>query len=204
MKKSIHIEGLDLAGKSTVCRYLEKMGNFSKRNNTLLPPGCNPLHAAADKLRKQDLCSNGDLGWLYYGALLLDFKDYDKHTTDLMLQDSTIIARSIAYHAVFGDKELSKKFRDLLPEHPKFSFSCLLKSTASVRLKRLEGRISRHNDNPEDFLIKTDPAGFFKMEDILAEIVISHFNGIIIDSSNLEQEGEKERIASFIMEKANV
>lgn len=204
MNKSVHIEGLDLAGKSTICRHLEKLRNFSKRNNSLLPPNCNPLHAAADKLRKQDAVPSTDLGWMYYGSLLFDLKDYEKHATNLMLQDSTIIARSIAYHAVFGEKELSEKFRELLPEHPRFSFSCLLKASASVRLERLKGRISRNNDNPEDYLIQKDPEGFYKMEDILADIVINHFNGIIIDSSYLEQDGEKDRIANLILEKANV
>lgn len=204
MEKTIHIEGLDLAGKSTICRYIEKLGNFSKRNNTLLPPNCNPLHVATEKLRKQDLMPNTDLGWMYYGVLLIDLKEYKNNLSDLMLQDSTIIARSIAYHSVFGDKDLAKKFRELLPEHPKFTFSCLLTASESVRLERLKGRISRNNDNPEDYLIRSNPAGFFKMEEILAEIVQNDFNGIIIDSSNLEQDGEKERIAKFIWEKANV
>lgn len=204
MKKSVHIEGLDLAGKSTMCRYIEKLGNFSKRNNTLLPPDCNPLHKTADKLRKQDALAIPELGWMYYGALLLDLKEYDKYASDLILQDSTIIARSIAYHTVFGDKELAQKFRELLPEHPLFSFSCLLTASAEVRLERLKGRISRNNDNPEDYLIRSDPAGFYRMEDILADIVVNHFKGIIIDSSNLEEEGEKDRIAKLILEKANV
>ena len=204
MKKSVHIEGLDLAGKSTMCRYMATLGNFSKRNNTLLPPNCNLLHATADRLRKQDALSIAELGWMYYGALLLDLKEYDKYTSDFILQDSTIIARSIAYHSVFGDKELAERFRELLPEHPVFSFSCLLTASASVRLERLKGRVSRNNDSPEDHLIKSNPEGFYKMEEILADIVVNHFKGIIIDSSNLEQEGEKERIGKLILEKANV
>lgn len=204
MKKSIHIEGLDLAGKSTICRYIEKFAPFIKRNNSLLPTNCNPLHTATEKLRKQDLLPGSDLGWLYYGVLLFDLKEYDKHTSDFVLQDSTIIARSIAYHSVFGDKNLVQKFKELLPIHPKFSFSCLLTASSTVRMERLKGRISRNNDNPEDYLIRSNPAGFYKMEEILAEIVEKNFNGIIIDSSNLEQDGEKERISKLIWEKANV
>lgn len=201
--QTIHIEGLDLAGKSTICRNIVKLGNFEKRNNSILSEGLNPIHKVAEVFRKEKTLGNADLGWLFYGALLLDLKDYIPSETPIV-QDSTLLLRSIAYHSVFGDKELAKKFRELIPQHPRFAFSCLLTASLDVRLERLRGRISRGNDRPEDYLIRENSKGFKEMEDILIELVKNEFNGIVIDSSNLEAEGEKERIATLIIQNANV
>ena len=46
---TLHIEGLDLAGKSTVCRILRDRWHAEMRNNSLLPPGANSIHAEAER-----------------------------------------------------------------------------------------------------------------------------------------------------------
>ena len=199
--RTIHIEGLDLAGKSTICRYIQQSRNFQKRNNTLLAD--NPLQEKADILRKAGQTDDGVLGRLYYESLLYDLEQYVP-SDELIIQDSTIILRSIAFHSVFGDKELAKDFKRLLPRHPRFALSIVLTASDEVRKKRLVGRMSRHKDSPEDHLINANPQGFHEMEGILFGLVQNEFGGIIVDASNLEQEGEKERIAQLILETANV
>ena len=201
--KTIHIEGLDLAGKSTICRLLAVGQNAEKRNNSILPTGENTVHQVAERFRKSKGLNDIEIGGLYYGSLLIDLRNY-KPSEELVIQDSTLLLRSIAYHSVFGDKALSEKFKELIPVQPRFGFSCLLKASDEVRISRLQGRISRGNDNPEDFLIQKAPQKFHEMEDILENLITEYFGGIVIDSSSLEKEGEKERIVNLILEKANV
>ena len=166
--RTIHIEGLDLAGKSTICRYIQQTRNYQKRNNTILAE--NPLQAKADILRKEGKTDDAVLGRMYYDSLLYDLEHYVL-PEEPIIQDSTIILRSIAFHSVFGDKQLAEEFRQLLPRHPRFARSVVLTASDEVRKKRLEGRISRHNDNPEDYLIHSNPKGFHEMETILFELV---------------------------------
>lgn len=193
--RTIHVEGLDLAGKSTVCRVLRDHLGAEMRVNSLLPPGANSIHADAERLRKSDAVSSAALGGMYYAALLRDLELYNP-PAETVIQDSSLILRSIAFHSVFGDPKLADAFRALLPRHPRFGATVVTMATDEVRLKRLEGRCSRRNDNPEDFLIVRDPAGFHRMEDVLVETAKREFNAIVVDTSFLEREGEKERVAS--------
>ena len=202
MIKTIHIEGLDLAGKSTIARLLAQRQGFELHNNSLLPKGYNPFCEQADQLRKTGPIGDVNIGELYLKALEFDLEQYDSYIGDSnIIQDSTILIRSISYHTVYGNYELAKKFRALLPRHPRFCISCFLIASDEVRKMRLRGRVSRHNDNPEDYLIISDPQKFYDMEKIIKELIINDFNGIIIDSSKLEQDNEKTRIVNMILEK---
>ena len=196
---TIHVEGLDLAGKSTVCRLLSARLGAEHRHNSILRE--NPVHAQADALRLGKQLEAGPLGWLFYGALLYDL-EYYAPPEGPVVQDSTIILRSIAFHETFGDKALAAKFRTLLPRHPRFTRSFVLTASDEVRLKRLEGRRSRHNDGPEDYLICTDPDGFHRMERLLVEMAAEHFGAEVVDSSNLEREGGKDEVVDLIVGKA--
>ena len=198
---TIHVEGLDLAGKSTVCRLLAARLGAEHRHNSILAE--NPVHAAADSLRTRDLLETGPLGWVFYGALLYDLAYYAPPDGPVV-QDSTVLLRSIAFHEVFGDKAVAEKFRTLLPRHPRFTRSFVLTASDAVRLKRLEGRCSRHNDSPEDYLIRRDPDGFHRMERLLMDLAAEHFGAEVIDSSNLEREGGKEEVVGLILEKSHV
>lgn len=198
--QTIHIEGLDLAGKSTICRYIQQAYSYQRRVNSLLLD--NPMHREADRLRKLGEIDDAALGRLYYESLLYDLDNYVPPDVPT-IQDSTILVRSIAFHSVFGDKGLAEDFRLLMPRHPRFALSVMLTASDDVRKMRLKGRISRHNDNPEDYLIHTNPRGFHEMENIILEIIKHDFGGIVIDSSNLEQDGEKERVAQMILEAAS-
>lgn len=202
MKKTIHIEGLDLAGKSTICRYIRDNYGFHLRNNTIIAD--NPLIGFADNQRKNALQDDISIGQLYYDALRYDLEHYSlEECNDLVVQDSTIIVRSIAFHTVVGSPELAQRFRELLPVHPRFTHSFVLISSDEVRLKRLQGRCSRRHASPEDFLIHNSPDAFHRMENIIKDLVINAFGGTVLDSSNMENDGEKERLATAILEKCN-
>jgi len=201
MGAAIHIEGLDLAGKSTICRFIRDNCGYRIRNNVLTAD--NPLIENADHLRKNNLIDDASLGRLYLEALQYDLDHYQEDRNALIVQDSTIIVRSIAFHSVVGDQELAESFRQLLPRHPHFTHSFVLTASDEVRLERLRGRCSRHHDSPEDHLIRTKPDVFHKMEQIIIDLVVNEFGGTVIDSSAMEREGEKERLAASILEKCN-
>lgn len=198
--RTLHIEGLDLAGKSTVCRVLRDRWGAEMRVNSILPPGANAIHAEAERLRKADALPAAPLGGLYYAAMMRDIELY-KPPSGPVVQDSSLILRSIAFHSVFGDPALADAFRAWLPRHPRFGATVVIRASDEVRRKRLEGRCSRHNDNPEDFLIVRDPAGFHCMEDILMETAEREFGATVVDTSFLERDGEKARIADLLLSK---
>ena len=197
MSITIHVEGLDLAGKSTICRFIRDSFGFQLRNNILVSG--NPTIQETDYLRKNDLLDDASLGRRYFVALKYDLDHYSEGS-ERIVQDSTIIVRSIAFHSVLGDPALAESFRELLPRHPRFTRSVVLVASDEVRLKRLEGRCSRKNDSPEDYLIKRDPGAFHRIEDIIIDLVVNQFGGAIVDSSEMEQDGAKDRIAQKILQ----
>jgi thymidylate kinase len=181
----IHVEGLDLAGKSTTCRRLkDRFPELQINKNRLCID--NPVHALADELRLTDGLSSTPLGHLFYAALEWDIERWREPSAPT-LQDSTVLLRSIVYHEAHGNDALAALFRGALERHPKFTSSYVLTCDREVRYRRLEGRISRGNDAPEDHILTQDPERFFAMETRLIELATRHFDAKLIDTSRLEE-----------------
>ena len=119
MKSSftIYVEGLDLAGKSTMCRFLRDKLGAEHRHNSLITD--NPLYQRAEGYRKDDSLPTEALGWIYYGALAVDLLKYRKPQGPIV-QDSTILTRSVALHRTFGNQHLADQFEALADCHPQF------------------------------------------------------------------------------------
>lgn len=185
---TIHFEGLDLAGKSTVCNRLTARLPGSKiRHNTLIAE--NPVCLAADRLRKAGTLEDAALGALYFGALLHDIDAYrPSPANDLVIQDSTILLRSLAFHSILGNAELVDLFQSRLATHPRFGKSFFLTCDPGVRRQRLKVRVSGGNDSPEDHLLLTNPEQFFAIEAELRRLAVTYFDATILDASKLEDE----------------
>ena len=194
--QTIHLEGLDLAGKSTIASLLASNLGAVHRRNSLIEG--NLLHQRAEVMRKNKIIDDEALSWVYYACMLIDIERYRSPIMPC-IQDSTIILRSLAYNKAKGNHELADVFEEKLSIHPRFSLTVVLSSSNEVRLKRLEGRISRGNDNPEDYIIRNNPKLFNAMNDCLSEYAMRYFNAVIINTSKLEQEGEKEKCVSEIL-----
>ena len=199
--KTIYIEGLELAGKSTTCRMLRDFLKAEYRHCELLPD--NPIYKIASALHVAQKVIPQTLGGIFLGSVMHDLECYTP-PDHLVVQDSTSILRSIAYHSVIGDPGLADAFRELLPRHPRFGAAFILRSSIEVRLKRLEGRISRHHDLPKDFLVRDDPDKFNRMQDIMIENARKYFGAEVVDTSNMEQDGEKERLVEYLASKLPV
>lgn len=179
------IEGIDLAGKSTICRRFAEQSRFewSIQSNSLTRD--NPVYQLADRLRKQIAFSAETLGNLYYAGLLADLELF-KEPPNNTIQDSTIILRSLAYHTVNKTPRLPELFKSLLDRHPKFDHAFVCSATLEVRLERLKIR-RKENLGPEDFLVRDDPEKFLAMEGCLIEYAQRAFHAQVIDTSNLEK-----------------
>lgn len=193
---TVHIEGLDLAGKSTTCRMLRDRLAAEYRHCALLPD--NDIYTFASSLHVAQKVKPETAGGIFLGSVMRDLERYSPPDHPVV-QDSTTILRSIAHHSVLGDPGLADAFRELLPRYPKFGASFVLWSSTEVRLMRLEGRISRHHDTPEDYFIRDYPDKFNKMQDIIIETAKEYFDAEVIDTSKMEQEGEKERLIDYLV-----
>jgi thymidylate kinase len=176
----VYFEGLDLAGKSTVCRLFREhvRGNWQVRRNTLLP--VNPIYDLADRFRK-DRENEEIVGWLYYAALLLDLERYQPSQEDV-IQDSTILLRSIVFHKARGTPILADCLERLIDRHPRFDHSFVLVADHKTRMDRLAKRRPQ-NLGPEDFLVRDDPERFYAMERQLVEYATRHFDAVVLDTS---------------------
>lgn len=196
--KTIYIEGLELAGKSTTCRMLRAHLDAEYRHCAFLPG--NPIYDCASALHVAGKVKGETLGGLFLGSVMRDLERYTP-PDHFVVQDSTSVLRSIAYHSVVGDPGLAAAFRELLPRCPRFGASFVLWSSNEVRLKRLEGRVSRHHDLPKDFLVRDEPDKFARMQDIMIETAKEFFDAEVVDTSNMEQDGEKERLVEYLASK---
>ena len=93
MNGVIHLEGMDLAGKSTAAVALAKRVGAQVRHNALLVD--NPAYRAADELRRHEKADPTTLGHLYLDALVQDLRGV-RSSNGLLVQDSTILLRSAA------------------------------------------------------------------------------------------------------------
>ncbi|MDR0611531.1 MAG: hypothetical protein LBG58_15595 [Planctomycetaceae bacterium] len=142
-------------------------------------------------------------GMLYYAALRVDLDEYIPPLQPT-IQDSTIILRSIVFHSSNGNKELSKRFENLLHSHPRFGKSFVLVASPETRLHRLELRISHKNDAPDDYIVRDDYPRFKAMEEHLIELAKQYFNADIIETDYLETPEISGNIIETIISQASI
>lgn len=186
MTKYVHFEGMDLAGKTTATGlFAEQSGeSWAVRHNSLDPD--NPMFLLADSIRKDDGYSAETLGNLYVAALMADVEKFERPTTNT-IQDSTILIRSMAYHAVNQTPRIVEAFTSILPTHPRFDSSFVFTASIEARQGRLQQRM---RDNPEevapdDLMVLRNPGKFMAMEKVLVDLAVSAFGAILINTSEL-------------------
>lgn len=189
-------EGLDLAGKSTLCRRFQEKaeGHWAIRSNSIIED--NEIFRVANQLRKEGSFSPETLGNLFYAALLGDLEKFSYPDANV-IQDSTIVLRSLAYHTVSKTPRLPELFEELLERHPRFDYAFVCSAPREVRLQRLAIR-RKQNLGPEDFLVRDEPDTFFAMESILIDHARRAFNAEIIDTGNLENAEGLDRVFDVI------
>lgn len=181
MKKYIHIEGVDLSGKTSVARaFVDRQGEpWDIRSGTLCDD--NPLRELADELCETGLYGNDTLGMAYAAALKADLDLYTAPERDTV-QESTILLRSLAYHAINGNHGVLRLFEEMAPYHPKFDDSFMLTASHAARLERLE---SRAHNTEHDLMLVRDPRRFYSIEDSVKDYSQELFGTQIIDTTDM-------------------
>lgn len=183
--RSIHVEGMDLAGKTMLTRaLLIRRPEATLRRNALTAD--NPVYALADELRRCDGATARTLGVLYIAALEHDLERYAPPGTALV-QDSTVLLRSLAYYTARGDTEMASAFRRLVAVHPRFGTSVVLTATIEARLGRLEARrrSSPEEVAPDDLMVQRNPELFMRMEEALVDVAVAEFDAVVVDTSTM-------------------
>jgi thymidylate kinase len=182
----IHIDGMDLAGKTTTAQNIIRVTNdeWGSRRNSL--SGENPMYILADSLRLANAYDAETLGNLYVAALMGDIRSF-KWPERNTVQDSSIILRSLAYHTVRGTPRIREVLIALLPEHPKFDASFVLTASLEERARRLQKRINEapQEVGDEDLMVLKKPDKFLAMEACLIDIAKQAFHSIVIDTTLL-------------------
>jgi len=177
----LHIEGMDLVGKTTIANELSKRlpGRWIIRQKCLVDN--NPIYLLTEKLRKEQMYTDEVIGFLYTIALLGTLQNFKRPITPT-IQESTILLRSLSYHKAKGHQTIVEiLLQKIAPFHPRFDFSVVLTSDINVRKERLKHRtqIGEH-----DLLIHRAPDFAVLMETYLLEYSTKLFNSIVIDTTN--------------------
>lgn len=192
----LHLEGMDLAGKSSVAKAIkEKCGlDWQINNNRLCDK--NIIYQFIDNIAKRDLFDDEIYGNLYYTALLADLKKFELSSN--IIQDSTILLRSINYHTELGNTKLAKKFEELIEFHPVPTYSFYLTADINSRIDRLVKRmkLNQKEISKNDYLILQNPEKFEEADIRLFELSSRCFNSILIDTTNLTIE----EVADYIID----
>jgi thymidylate kinase len=179
----IHIEGMDLAGKSMVTKTLSGLFLATVTRNSLVAN--NEIYVLTDTLRRGGAASAVVLGHLYVAALARDLELLERPAGP-RIQDSTILLRSAAFYHVLGRHEFVKTFARMAEEHPRFGATVVLTASIEARLERLEIRARDNPDEvaPDDLAVKQNPDQFLAMEAVLLNYACAWFDAAVIDTSN--------------------
>ncbi len=140
------IEGLDLAGKSTLVRNLQ--AELTQRGipvrvsrNALCPD--NPIAPVADALRRDPCASLLETGALFLASHLWDARNFEPPPEGVIhIQDSCWL-RTLAYHTFHGTPGIPELLRAAAPSFPRFDAAVFLTADLAERRRRLGQRERR-------------------------------------------------------------
>jgi len=184
----LHIEGMDLSGKSTVAKIFAETSKLNWVINDKRLTENNPFYDFAWDLGKKGRHSSEILGHLYLESLKEDIKNFRPNKN--ILQDSTLLLRSLNfYKTVEINNELAHSFAKLIPEHPLPNKSFYLTADIESRRQRLEKRIKQMPKKltSMDMMIMKDPHRFMQIDKSLCELSVKIFNSQVIDTSEMDE-----------------
>lgn len=201
--KFVLVEGLDLAGKTSVCNRLvaRLLPCPEHRRNALSEK--NALYRASDSLRRADGLDGRYLGHAYLAAAALDMRLF-KPPRRLRIQESTIALRSYAHYRARGEDALADGFARILddPSYPKFDAAVVLTASLDERLKRLNKRRGEAPEEiaPDDLAVIRTPELFLRMEEVLIGEARKRFGAVVLDTTGhtFSQEEVAEAVAAAL------
>jgi thymidylate kinase len=189
MANYLHIEGMDLSGKTTLAHNYAAASPLEWQVNSNALGQGNPIWELADDLRKKDAYDAEIVGNVYVAGLMADIRGF-KELQINTIQDSTVALRSLAYHVVRSTPRLADALQDLIKEHPRFDASFYLAASMEARMRRLDQRMRERPEEvaPDDLMVVRSPERFMAMEGVLREWSSKIFGSVVIDTTNMTPE----------------
>jgi len=173
------VEGLDLAGKSTLTKSLVteliKQGKeVSYARNAFVPH--NPIAQKADMLRRQDHISLQETGGLFLAAHLYDALVFEYPKPDAYhIQDSCWL-RTLAYNTMYETRFIPELVSACHQFQPKFDIVIYLTASDKARRERVLKRALESEENDTaDYLSWINPTKLRKNDEILFEQTIKFY-----------------------------
>jgi len=196
----LHIEGMDLAGKSTVSNKIVSSSTLEWVINDKRLTTSNSIYDFAWEQGKRGVYNSDIMGYLYLSALMEDLRMFEQKNN--IIQDSTLLLRSLNYYKTLGKNDnLVHAFTLLLPRHPRPDKSFYLTADINARRNRLKSRmlLAPKRLTIIDMLIKNDPKKFMWLDNSLRDLSISCFNSYVIDTSKMSETKVAEQIMGVCM-----
>lgn len=190
MKRMVLIEGLDLVGKTTLCKglvnshpseFVYKKGIYSDSNE---------LYQEVVKKSKLGIYSEETIAWMYIAAarheLDLMSKEQNKQNDKIIVQDSFFLNRMIGVHGIKNRENLIKEIDHLIK---KFQFPqqvFYVYADIDTRKKRFQERKSSKEPAFGDKLVLEDREDAILREYIFRRYITRRYNAEILDNSNID------------------
>jgi thymidylate kinase len=174
MGRLILIEGLDLAGKSTLIEglashYRRKGWRVTVSHGDLCPE--NPVGKVTREMMRWDPGFTPEEGGpLFLASHLWDLRNFQPPDgpTSLHIQDSCAL-RSLAFERVIGRPEYAEHLERVVDRLPVFDAAYVLTASLAVRRRRYQQRIQ--NDLHDAFMLR-DPVRFSQVDSELLHLAV--------------------------------
>lgn len=193
----IYIEGMDLSGKTTLANNLKDIlgDDWIVQSNALTKN--NPVWLLADVSRKNRSLDEDIVGYLYSIATMIDVRRFILPNGFNVIQDSTVVMRSLAYHSILGTPTILEQLKESVSRIPSPDFTFYLSADLDARVSRLHQRELENPEDiaPDDLMIINNPERFIEMERMLCIFVTEYFKPKIIETSSMT----KEEVCAFVL-----
>lgn len=188
MGRMILVEGLDLAGKSTLIEglavhYRQRGWAVSVAHGDLCSD--NPVgKVTRDMMRWDPGFTVEEGGPLFLASHLWDLRHFQppKAAMSVHIQDSCAL-RSLAFERIVGRQEYAEKFSDVVTRLPRFDAAYVLTAGLETRRRRFATR--QVNDLHDLFMFR-DPVLFSRVESELLHLAVDRCGARIVDTDDRE------------------
>ncbi len=187
------IEGLDLAGKSTLVRNLN--AELTRRGipvrvsrNALCPD--NPIAVLADQLRRDPQAGLVETGALFLAAHLWDARHFVPPPDSMIhIQDSCWL-RTLAYHTWKDTPAIPEQLARAARYFPRFDAAIFLTAGIEERRRRLAQREREEpgSNDANDHLVYSDRQGYLRQEQLLWQLTHLYTKAVSIETTSIPGE----------------
>ena len=189
MGRMILVEGLDLAGKSTLIAGLERHyreeGLEVRLANGQFCPNNPSAQVARELVRWDEGFAGLEAGVLFLSSMLWDSRHYlPPNPWQLHLQDSCWL-RTLAFEQLYGSQHLAGLMEEQGRQFPRFTGGAIF-LTASIQERQRRLRSRAHNDL-HDMMAFRKPDKFLAIEARLAQLVVEWESGVVMETDGLSE-----------------